>query len=361
MKKLILTTLSLILMYSNLAINTIPKVYKGLYLTTYTLLNKSKYELIKENIINTELNTLIINAKIESGKVLYDSDLNMVEQYGSENIVLNKIQMSELIKDSSFNNIKLIARVVVAQDENLAKIKPEVAIYDSTKLDFVNWVDIASEEVQNYNIAIVKELKELGFTSVNFDYIRYPDRLEAKKPRYPVKKNNEPLYLGIKNFLKKAREQLGDDFEISIDVYGYTVFGNKKRHLNENFNSIGQVIEEFEPYVDYICPMLYPSHFGKNSKRDIHSLSPEMSLEKAIIYQGCKNAEYRLGVKGKIIPWIQGFTWGAPNFSIKYITDQIEGATDLGITSYFIWNPVANYSTSFKALDANCNKNINNN
>jgi hypothetical protein len=99
------------------------------------------------------------------------------------------------------------------------------------------------------------------------------------------------------------------------------------------------------PYVDVICPMLYPSHFpaGFLGMQD-PSESPHEIMELST-----KRLQKRTGKK--IRPWIQGF-WYKP----EEVNAQIDGLCQARSYSWSVWNPSGNYSATYAALAIQTNQ-----
>ena len=141
----------------------------------------------------------------------------------------------------------------------------------------------------------------------------------------------------IVQFLAYAREQLKDyNVFLSADVFGViaTSWGDSDR--------IGQTWEEMSPHTDYICPMVYPSHYGRGyfgfTVPDAH---PGATVEYALSDALKRNAT--LPQPAVVRPWLQSFTassWlaGAIVYGPAEIRQQIEAAQSMGIDEYLLWN-----------------------
>ena len=325
------------------------ELHKGVYMTSWVAGSQKGINLL-EKIKENNLNAVVIDMKDATGYITYDSDIDLVKKIGSKDVRISNKKLEYILDYCKTNNIRMIARVVVAKDPILAKYKKnKFAIFDQSSNEPSEWVDIFSFEVQDYNIDIARELAEKGFDEINFDYIRFPDKKEVSKPFYFFRNkfsngNNTKLYQAVELFLKKANNIV--DVDISVDVYAYTLWGNKKRHLNENFNNIGQVIEYIVDNVDYIYPMVYPSHFSKSDRRKIDEryIGTE---EYDIVYEACKNGLRRVkNSNTKLIPWIQGF-WS----NDEYILNELKAVKNSGIDGFFIWNSKNHYEKSWEALE----------
>ena len=325
---------------------------KGIYITSWVAGSEYGQSLI-EKVKEAELNTVVIDGKDATGYVTYDSKIWSVNQIGSEDVRISKKRLEGILEDCKKNDIYTIARITVAKDPVLAKAyQHNLAVIDEKTGTYTDWVDLFSYQVMDYNIEIATELEDMGFDEINFDYLRFPDVKEVRKPVYRYKKvfwkEDTPLHKAICMFLKKADGML--NCNVSVDVYAYTVWGDKARHMNEDINNIGQVIELMGEEADYIYPMIYPSHFSKADQRRIVDWYKDKPLEYAVVYNGCIKGQRRTkDVKAKIVPWIQGFQMGK-KLDADYIKNQIKAVEDAGLEGYFIWDPKNNYKYVWEAL-----------
>ena len=103
----------------------------------------------------------------------------------------------------------------------------------------------------------------------------------------------------IREFLIYAREQLEDyHVYLSADVFGVisTSWGDSDR--------IGQTWEEISPCVDYICPMVYPSHYGEGYfGLAVPDAYPAITVRNALVDSIKRNAT--LEKPAIIRPWLQ--------------------------------------------------------
>ncbi|MFN6992284.1 MAG: putative glycoside hydrolase, partial [Fervidobacterium sp.] len=98
--------------------------------------------------------------------------------------------------------------------------------------------------------------------------------------------------------------------------------------------------------VDYICPMVYPSHYAKGS----YGLSVPDAYPYEVVYRSVLDGLVRnrlLSSPAKVRPWLQAFTatWvkGHVQYSENEIKKQIKALKDLGIEEYMLWNASNQY------------------
>ncbi|MCL5071664.1 MAG: putative glycoside hydrolase, partial [Actinobacteria bacterium] len=138
---------------------------------------------------------------------------------------------------------------------------------------------------------------------------------------------------------KVQEETAGYDIKISADVFGW-VF------IIKNDQGVGQMIEEMAPYLDFIYPMAYPSHYN------IHFLGfsdAEAHPYEVVKYTLEKGFERIGSSKCMIIPWIQAFSYDL-KYSENEILAQVKASEDLGIKGFLFWNAANKYGTVERAL-----------
>lgn len=322
-----------------------PVKARGIYLTGNTV-GHSRFRDLINMVETTELNAVVIDVKNDHGKITYNSQIELVEELDAHLSAPIK-DLKAILDELHEKGIYPIARIVVFKDPYLAELKPEWSIQKNSgglwrDRNGVAWINPYEKKVWDYNIAVAREVALLGFREIQFDYIRFPENahLLDREAYYPGE--DLPKEEVIRDFLVYAAEQLQDyNVYLSADVFGViaTSWGDSDR--------IGQAWEAMSPHVDYICPMVYPSHYGKGyfgfSVPDAH---PGETVEFALTDALKRNAA--LKDPAIIRPWLQSFTatsWvpGAIPYGPAEIRAQIEAAMELGIDEYLLWNASNRY------------------
>jgi len=287
----------------------------------------------------SELNAVVIEAKDAWGFVTYDSQLPQVQEYGTLDV---RYDVHEVLRQCRERGIYTIAYIVTFEDSQLPKARPEWAIQSTSgglweNWSGLNWGDPTREEVWEYNIAIARELAELGFDEVQFDYIRFPtdgptgqllyyDDLRGLTEEERIQKQ----YDIITAFVKRAYEELAPTGAfISADVFGYAAW----RKMFEQ----GQDISQMTYYLDYFCPMAYPSHYSRGEQ----GCANPASCPYIIVLETVKRAGLQMteGQRARIRPWLQDFTLaGDPFYGPAEIEEQIRAAYDGGSVGFCLWN-----------------------
>ncbi|MHB1348214.1 MAG: putative glycoside hydrolase [Candidatus Humimicrobiaceae bacterium] len=320
-----------------------PGTQKAVYLTGYgSMGNKKKRQQIYELINKTELNSIVFDVKDDNGFVDYNCTIPEVIKTGA---VKGYYDIDEIMDEFDDMDIYSIARFVAFKDNVIPKSRPDLAILDKETgnpiiLEGSTWVDIYSEEVWDYYIKIIKDLASRGVDEIQFDYIRAPSRGNLEGAEFPHNFNGFDKVWAIKNFLQKVREETKTyNIRISADVFGW-VF------ITENDQDIGQLIEEMAPHLDYIYPMVYPSHYNIHFLGFNDAEAHPYEVVKYTLEKGLK----RIGdTDCKIIPFIQAFSLDL-EYTDKEILAQIRAAEELGIKGLLFWNATNKYTSLEKAL-----------
>ena len=113
---------------------------------------------------------------------------------------------------------------------------------------------------------------------------------------------------------------------------------------------MGQNYVEMSKYLDYICPMIYPSHFADGNYGVEHpDLEPFNIIRKVLRASKNKLNEIPEGEHRAIVrPWLQDFTatWikNYQEYGPSQIREQISGVYVVGYSEWLLWNASCNYT-----------------
>jgi hypothetical protein len=322
-----------------------PAVIRGLYVSRWAALGRRMNELI-DVAKRTEVNALVIDVKDDRGFILYRSNVALAREIGADTAdghYMSRAKLRAALDTMIANDIYPIARIVVAKDPILARKKLELAIKRKTDrkpwLDKIGnpWLDPHQPAVWQYAADLAKEAYDLGFSEVQFDYVRFPDekRLE-KETVYPLAEGR-PRDQVIKEQLAFLRSEL-TPIVVGADVFGFTATDTTEM-------GIGQRWEMFIDQVDVVLPMVYPSHFTRNSYQIRYpNAHPYETLDHAFKDMKARSAPFTK--TAKIIPWYQDFTLGPPRYGVAQIRAQMKAGYDNGLQSWILWNPKSNYTVA---------------
>jgi hypothetical protein len=317
-----------------------PKHVRGIYLNAWAAGSTAKRQRLIRLAQQTEINAFVVDVK-EVGEISYRSTVPLAVEIGANRAHIPNIRRA--LDEMREAGVYPIARIVVFRDEVLAKARPDLAIVRQDGSLWVDshghgWVDSYNREVWDYNIALAREAIELGFSEIQWDYVRFPDVPQAlmRTAVWPAQQGRSKAD-GIREFLLYAREQLADlGAPITADVFGLTV-------SVRNDMGIGQQWEKMVDAVDAILPMVYPSHYARGSYGIAEPNANPYQLIKTTLGHAVRRSA-QVPNAAVIRPWLQDFTLGAPRYGPAHVRAQIQGVYDAGLHDWILWNPGSNYT-----------------
>ena len=305
---------------------------KGIYLNGYDFTNSEKMDSIITILSETKVNTIVLDVKTDNGHILYDSNLQEVNELNNKRV---KYDRSLLLEFKQEFNIYLIGRVVAFQDPYFAKNFENSSVIDSTTNSPYSqngqyFLDPGDKKARDYVLNIAIEACSLGFDEIQFDYIRYPDT-NKKDLIYEDENTFENRIKNINSFLRFSKDTLnGMGCLVSADIFGYVL-------QTRADNGIGQHLETIAETVDFISPMVYPSHYSKGSFGYQYPNNFPYEVVSAALNDGINR-----GIeKEKIRPFLQGFWHDSRDVQLN-----IEAAENKNL-DWIIWNNSSQYELEY--------------
>lgn len=326
-----------------------PVKVKGIYVSAYVAGNPDMMDTIIRHLDETELNAVVIDFKDDDGRIT--TPLN-VPVFNEINACKSYVpDMKALIKQLKEHDIYVIARVVTFKDPYLAEKKPEWSLKKADGSLYrdkqgLAWVNPYRQEVWDYLIEVGTQAAEVGFDEIQFDYIRFATDATMRNVVF-----DETDTLGrsktdiVTEFTEYACEKLKPlGLFVSADVFG-AIIGSP-----QDAGSVGQIYGDLAKSLDYICPMIYPSHYGNgNFGLDYPDKHPYETILGALQKSKEELALYEEeGQKQAIVrPWLQDFTASYLKHYIKYgdeeIKAQIKAVKDAGYEEWILWSAANKY------------------
>jgi len=318
---------------------------KGLYLTGWTAGSSQKLEHYVELANTTEINAYVVDIKDDDGYVGYESQVPEVRENGTWK---KKYDVEKVLKEFHDNGIYVIGRLVVFKDPVYSLKRPDLAIKHVNgglwkDKDGITWLNPYNRGTWDYTISIAKEAVALGFDEIQFDYVRFPD---GTKKTGDFSGTDKEKYEAINEFLAYAKQQI-TEVPISADVFGIIL-----ESPNDTEN-IGQYLELVGKDIDYISPMVYPSHYALGQivnkvKFDVPDLKPYEVVYNSLVK--CRNRLDQVeGYKAKVRPYLQDFTatWLKDKktgkkyyqeYGPEQVRQQIQAVYDAGYEEWILWD-----------------------
>ena len=322
-----------------------PEVVKGIYVNAWAFGDKRFFELVRLAEA-TEINALVIDIKDDTGYLTYTSRVPTAIAIGA-NQRRRARDTRERLRILHQKGIYPIARIVVAKDPLLAAKKRGWSVGHRDgglwrdRLNFA-WVDAFNDSVWVYAGQLAEEAIRLGFSEVQFDYVRFPDEPKSRLASavFPARRPEETTRDGVARnlrILKQHMKRAGAPFTIA--VFGMTASATADV-------GVGQVWEDLVTIADVVLPMVYPSHYYNT----FYGIKRPNSEPYRVVRFALKDAVERtkeVNGTAEVRPYLQAFTLGKPRYTPFYIREQIRAAEELGLTSWILWNPRAVYHRNY--------------
>lgn len=262
---------------------------KGIYITQTTL-EDTKY-----------LNYLIENAK-KSGITTFVIDLERPSKQTEKNVALVKQ-----------NNIHYVARIIIFPNGGG---KPE---------------EVKSPAHWEKKYKLIKHALNYGAEQIQLDYIRY-------NTKQPASSQHAQDILKIIQFYKERLDK--ENIPMQVDVFGIASYGEEKH--------IGQNIKLFSPYINALCPMVYPSHYEPFLE---HAKTPYKTVYNSL--ELIKKQFLDNKAPFKLIPYLELSNYRYPlskEKKLAYIHAQIQAAENAGADGWYAWSASNYYDNLFTVL-----------
>ena len=327
---------------------------RGIYISGPMAGSTELFQNILDSAAGTEINTVVIDFKDDQGRITCPVDSPVASEIGACRPYVQ--DMKGLVASLKERGLYVIARVVAFRDPWLAEKKPEWSLHLADGSLYrdrqgMAWVDPYRKEVWDYLVEVGTEAKEAGFDEVQFDYIRFSTEGTMRDVVF-----DEAVTGGrsktdvITEFVKYAYENLASQgLFVSADVFG-TIIGS-----DIDAQAVGQVYTEMAKHLDYICPMIYPSHYGPGNFGLEHpdTMPYEAVLEalkkSQMVMDQAAEADGHVSSQAIVRPWLQDFTasyLGEGNY-IPYgyneVQWQIQAVKDAGYDEWMLWSAANRY------------------
>ena len=323
-----------------------PKVVRGVYVNRWAALGDRGWQLIGLA-SRSEVNALVIDVKDDRGFVLYRSRVPLAREIGADtNRPMRHERLRAMLDSMRAHHIYPIARIVVAKDPLLANARLEWAV--RRKADPSSpwrdkkgnpWLDPHQDGPWRYAADLACEAVDLGFSEIQFDYVRFPDdKRLVMDATFPLAQGRVRAQV-IRDQLLATRKRLAPlGVPITADVFGLTA-------TDTTDMGIGQKWEQFVNAVDVVLPIMYPSHYNPGS----YGIGNPNAHPYETIAHGLRDAHRRsASVPGAaaLRPWYQDFTLGPPHYTATEVRAQIEAGYANGVDGWVLWNPRSIYTES---------------
>ena len=281
------------------------------------------------------IDTVELDLKDERGIVGYDSQVPLAREIGA---VTAEYDLSQAVRVLEGKGVRVIGRLVAFRDPIYARAawaddrRDEVLQTPSGGMlgTYGGFANYAHPAVRDYNLDIALEAVSLGVNDILWDYIRRP---EGNPETMVVPGLVGPSSKSVADFLADTHAALRKEGAYQ----GASVFGIAAAAGD----SIAQDIPTMAAVVDYLAPMIYPSHWGPGMYRVDNPIRQPFDITAKSLADFQRVSE---GTGVRFLPWIQDFDLGGVPYGPAEVKAQIDAAASIGIDGFILWNPNVRYT-----------------
>jgi hypothetical protein len=287
------------------------------------------------------INAVQLDLKDETGHIGFDTTNELAARSGS-NQPDCRVDLPAAVEELHGLGVPVIGRIVAFADPVLAPWAWEngeqdmvIQTADGEKYvgRYAGFTNFANQEVVDYLVDVAEEAAALGVDHILWDYIRKPDG--------PVEQFSFPGLEGtpeeaLVEFTRQADERLAPyGVQHGASVYGVSA---------DRPWEVSQDIPGMAEHLDYVAPMIYPSHWGPGEYGVDNPLMQPGDMVRATLGIWLEVTE---GTRARVKPWLEDSNYpvslGYPDRA-QYVREQIEATYELGLREWLLWDSSVRYT-----------------
>lgn len=318
------------------ALETRRFLVRGIHVSAYAWATPSYRSSVLRAAREGSISTVELDLKDESGDIGYRSKVPLARKIGAVRAIYD---LRGAIADLHASGARVIGRLVAFRDPILARASwirghrdRVIQTLDGRPYDnYGGFTNFANPVVRRYNQDIAEEAARLGIDDILYDYVRRPDGPLRKLKIPGLDISPERSIAGFVGTTSQRIRRYGT--KLGASVYGIAATRPKE---------IAQSVPRLAKVVDYISPMVYPSHWARGEYNVPHPNAEPYKIVKRSLKDFLRLTE---GTGAKVIPWLQDFSLGI-HYGPAQVKAQIRGARDAGIKEWLLWDPHVTYNTA---------------
>ncbi|HWG55437.1 MAG TPA: putative glycoside hydrolase, partial [Gaiellaceae bacterium] len=315
---------------------------RSVHVTAYAWANDELRAAILDLVRTKRVNAVQLDLKDESGEVGWASGVPLAKRMGAQ---LDIYDLPKALEQLHGMGVRVIGRIVCFRDPIHAQAawkagrrNEVIQAPDGTAYaKYGGFTNFANPQVRKYNIDLAVAAAKLGVDEILYDYIRRPDG-PISSMVFPGLKGKPEA--SIASFLAESRAALaGTDVLVGASVFGVAATRPEE---------VAQDIPAMARHVDYIAPMLYPSHWGPGEYGVADPNGQPYDIIKLSTQDFVKQVR---GTGARIVNWLQDFSYGR-DYGPAEVRAQIDASRDAGVPDFILWDAAVTYTAEALTPDA---------
>ncbi|MGS2805778.1 putative glycoside hydrolase [Nocardia sp. MW-W600-9] len=312
---------------------------RAVHVTAHAWSHEGLREAVLDLAREGRIDTVQLDIKDEDGVVGYDSQVPLARESGAVAAIYDAPSALRQLHELG---LQVVGRIVAFRDPTVAawawhNDRPDWVIQNQSGQPYsshygpIAFTNVAHPDIRRYTIDLAVEAAQLGFDGIMYDYVRRPDGSLTSMRFAGLTGTPTDAVAG---FLAESRYPVHlAGAHLSAAVYGIAA---------TRPDEIAQDIPRMARSVDFVAPMLYPSHWNSGE----YGVANPNAQPYDIIARSLHDFQTSTaGTGATVIPWLQDFSLGVP-YGDAELRAQIDATHDTGINSFFLWNAATRYHTN---------------
>lgn len=318
-----------------------PVPLRGVHVTADGWANAPLRQGVLALIAAHRINTVELDLKDEGGIAGWNPPVALARTIGAAQPIYD---LAATVRRLHELGVRVVGRIVCFRDPILAAAawrdgRHNEVVQTPSGGEYAGYggfTNFADPVVRAYNVAIAVAAAKVGVDDILYDYVRRPDG-PLSTMRFPGL--HGPAAAAVVDFLRQTR--------LALRPYhtflGASVFGVAATRPGE----VAQDVPQMARQVDYIAPLVYPSHWGAGE----YGVADPNAQPYQIVQRSLVDFERDVaGTPARLVPWLQDFSLGV-TYGPYQVRAEIAAARRDGIDEFLLWDPAVSYTSS--ALDPN--------
>ena len=311
---------------------------RGVHVTQYAWADEDFRREVLALVRARKINAVELDLKDESGEVGWSSGVPLATRMGAQ---LDIYDLGRAVEQLHRLGVRVIGRLVCFRDPIHAaaawragrRVEVIQAPGGTPYSKYGGFTNFAHPAVRKYNIDLAVAAAKLGVDEILYDYVRRPD---GPLPSMVFPGLRGTPECAIVEFLRQSRVALAGSVLVGASVFG--VAATRPREVAQDVPAMAR-------QVDYIAPMLYPSHWGPGE----YSVADPNGQPYEIVRRSTVDFVKQVrGSGARVVNWLQDFSLGR-TYGPAEVRAQIRASRDAGVDEFILWDAAVTYTPD--ALD----------
>jgi hypothetical protein len=314
---------------------------RGVHVTPHAWATASFRERILTMVDDGIINSVTLTLKDEGGRVGWNSDVELAVESGANEGVYD---LDEVVAELHDRGVHIGGRIVAFRDPMLGQYA-----LDSGHLEWLIqttdgepytgrygccFTSFAHEDVIEYNLAIAEEAAAAGVDDILWDYIRRPDGSPDAMVVPGLSENADGATLedAVVDFARLADQRLRR-YGVGHGASLYGIAADRPTQIAQDVPGLAE-------HLDYVAPMIYPSHWGPGEYgvADPNRQPYDIISATLEVWKGQTDS-----TRARIVPWLEDTNYRAWDRA-EQVREQIRAARDQGVDEFMMWDPNVDYT-----------------